>query len=309
MNTSSKRSYDRYSELFNKACSSVLFLIIALLTSALCVGNIINVFDAISTGNAITICITVLPALFITLTTIGLWILFINAKKNSVNGSTFGLVKSYPKFEQVIKIITFILVIIAIVAIIIGLFTLKLKIDEAIKETGGSLEELKDQMHVSFGGVEIPKEYVDIFNQTIEKFIDRYDYYLTTGITIATVIGVVTIIFIILELIRCSMLVKLISSAGKMFKTGHMQAPPSIFFCVLNFIFGAINIFASFAAITFNIFDFSWEMCLPGVTGVILVLIGIIVMINVRELKKIYSEWQTEIGMVSADAAAANGTK
>ena len=169
MDNSNVRSYDRYAGLFNKACSSVLFLVIAVLTSVLSVGNIINLFDTISSGDFLTILLALLPALFITLTTIGLWILFINAKKNSISGGTFGLVKCYPKYDQIIKVIGFVILIIAILAIIVGMFALKSEIDQAVDEADASVEELQNELRDALKDADIPEEYMGVVDDIIDK--------------------------------------------------------------------------------------------------------------------------------------------
>ena len=100
------------------------------------------------------------------------------------------------------------------------------------------------------------------------------------------------------------MLVKLLSSASNMYLTGRMTAPPSMFFCILNYIFAIISIIGSIitikpfgSVITINLFEFNWIMF---VTGVVQALIGVTVMINRKELKDVYSNWKAEIGMINA---------
>lgn len=298
MENSSARSYDRYAALLNKACSSVLFLIIALLTTALCVGNIITLFNVIPSGNFLSILFPLLSSLFISLTTIGLWALFINAKKNSIGSGSFGLVRCYPKYDQIIKTIIFIILILATTAIIIGLFTLKSKIDNAVNDNGDYIEEIKNEIRDYLDKADIPEEHWD----DIDKVIDKIEY-LTTGLIIITVACVFIIIFLIFELIRCATLVKFLLSAGNMFKTGHMVAPPSMFFCVLNYIFATINIVTVLSRT--NLMGFDWQMF---VTGIVLALIGVIFMINRKPVKDIYNAWKVEISMISPESSIPKNT-
>jgi hypothetical protein len=111
-------------------------------------------------------------------------------------------------------------------------------------------------------------------------------------------VSVVIIVFLILELIRCSLLVKFIKASSTMFKTGHMVAPPSMFFCVLNYIFSIISIIGSFAMGSFD-----WQLL---VNGLCIGLLGVIIHISREELNQVFTVWKMEIGMIFPDASAAN---
>ena len=88
-----------------------------------------------------------------------------------------------------------------------------------------------------------------------------------------------------------------------MFKTGHMVAPPSMFFCVLNYIFATINIVTVLSRT--NLMGFDWQMF---VTGIVLALIGVIFMINRKPLKDIYNAWKVEISMISPESSIPKNT-
>lgn len=288
MNTSTQqKSYERYTGLFNKVCSSPLFLVLAALVSVYCVFAIVGFFNAL--GSIISIPFAALDLLFALLTTIGVWMLFLGAKKKNISAGNFGLARSVIKYNQVIKTILLVCIIIVMIAVIALVFMLQASVGD---DTEALIEEIK--------GHELLANIPEDARASVDEVLTGMESILALGGIGLCIIAVIIAAVLILELIRFSKMASFLSGAKKTYKTGQMSAPPSMFFCVLSYIFAAIGIIGNLGVLEMT------TLSIPGLAYSLLIgLGGFIVMQNRKELASIYTAWQVEIGMVSPAAAAA----
>lgn len=285
-NTTQPKSYVRYTGLFNKVCSSVIFLVLACLVSVYCLMAAVDFFRSFS-GGIIAIIIAALPTLFAVLSTIGVWMMYTGAKKNNIGAGNIGLSASIVKWQQVIKTIVVVVAIIIVIAIVAILFMAQ----AAIGAAAGDANEAIGEITKSLSDMGVDAKTIS----SVRDILNNVGWLIGAGPIIIAVIGVIAIAVMIIEITRYSALVKFLNGATKMYKTGHMVAPPSMYFVVVTFIFAGYSIFTAIAgAGVMGALNIS-SLIYPAM----MVLVGIIILQNKDELASIYAAWQSEIGMMN----------
>ena len=289
-NSTQQKSYVRYTGLFNKVCSSVLFLVLACLVSVYCLMAVVDFFRSFS-GGPIAIVLAALPALFAVLSTIGVWMMYLGAKKNNIGAGNIGLSSSIVKWQQVIKTIFVVVAIIAVIAIVALLFLIQSELGGAVEDAGQLTAEISGTLN-EFG---LPAEAMS----AVKSVLDTLAFILSAGPIVVAIAGIVLIAILIIEISRYSALVKFLNGATKMYKTGHMVAPPSMFFVIVTFIFAGFSILTTImGASMFGSLKIA-DLIYPAM----MVIVGIIMLQNKDELASIYAAWQSEIGMVNPGVA------
>ena len=286
MNTSTQqKSYERYTSFFNKVCSSPLFLVFAALVSVYCVYAIVDFFGAL--GNIVFMLISGLNLLFAILSTIGVWMAFMGAKKGAISAGNFGLITSVAKFVRFITTFLTVIVTILSAAVVALIFTLKDKLVEIL----GSMEEAITEMGdmVSLG---------EDLTVTLSEFFATTKDYIENKSMMIMIACIAIVVFLIFALIRFAKGIKILNNAKNTYKTGAMKAAPTMFYPVLSFIVAAVGLYISFAVLSVSIFGIIYSL--------IIAVGGVLVLLNKNELASIYTAWQVEIGMISPAAAAAN---
>ena len=307
MNTSTQqKAYPRYTSLFSKVCGGPIFLALAILTSLYCVFAIVDLFGAL--GNIFGMILPVLNAIFSVFATVGVWMIYTGAKKNNIAPSNFGFLAMLPKYTRVIKTITAIFTILAVVLMVVFAYVagdlladIFNGIDEALAEVSSG------EGMLSMIGLD--KEAIE----PIQEAVHEISLLLTEGKVVATVIAIFVVLFLIFELIRFAKITSFLKTAKNTYKTGNMSAPPSMFFCVLTFIFAAATLVLNLGIIDFDMgvkvgiigmilgSGFSWS----GIIYALMIALGgVLILMNRAELENIYTQWQVAQGMIQPEAVA-----
>ena len=278
MNETNQKSYVQYTSLFNKVCSSPLFLVLAGLISAYTVASAIYFFGAM--GNVISMFIPGLNLIFSIVSTIAIWLIFAGAKKGNINPKLFKLAAWCGKYVRVVAnalsgAVAFLTFIVAALV-----YTLKDTLAEMLVGIADTISEMGESLDADVS--EVSDYFADLAISLEED-------------ALFILIGCVVIFLLcIISMVRFSMAFRFVKSIHKTYTTGHMVAAPTMTTPVFFFIFAAIGLYLSVPS-----FD------LTGICySLIIAMFGVLILLNKNELARIYGAWQKEIGMVTADAAA-----
>ncbi len=281
MSNESNKSYVQYTQLFNKVCSGPFFLVLAALVSAYAVVSAISFFGAL--GSVFAMALPGLNLLFAIVSTVACWLIFLGAKKGNIKPSLFKLATFSGKFVRTIAnavcgIVAFLSFIVAALV-----YTLADTLAEMLLWIGGTISDLGEAINVE----------VDVFSDFFTELAVALD-----DNAIMILIGCVVIFLLaILSMVRFSMGLGFVKNAHKTFTTGHMVAAPSMAIPVISFIIAAAGLYASCSILSFDPEGIVYSL--------IIAMMGVLILMNKKDLASIYAVWQKEIGMVSNDAAAA----
>lgn len=273
------KSYQRYMGLLNKVCGSVLFLVLAVLTttfSILTFGNLSR-----DSAGEFAVLLYFLPAVFSTLTSIGLWILFFAARKNKITGKKFGLVKAFPKFRQIMRVLCAIVVIVVVILLTVLMVGIQTTINTAASEVSILFEEIEETL-TEFG---LSAQQLSI----VTDLLKSASFIFAAGEVLVVFLGAVTVAIMILEAIRYSRLCRLLSIGKKLKKSGKMRMPSTGFYVTCSYVFAVVLFIWNLGFLPFSSFTLS-----GFVYPAMMVISAIIVKKSSKELNLIYSEWQEE---------------
>ena len=279
MNETNQKSYVQYTQLFNKVCSSPLFMVLAGLISAYTVASAIYFFGAV--GNVIAMAIPGLNLLFAIVSTIAVWLIFAGAKKGNLNPKLFKLATFSGKFVRgianalsgAVAFLTF------IVAALV--YTVKDILAEMLVGIADIINDLG--------------EAIDVDVDAITDFFAELAISLEDDAIMILISCVLIFLLAIISMVRFSMAFRFVKSIHKTYTTGHMVAAPTMSTPVIFFIIAAVGLYIS-CIMTFDLMGIFYSL--------IIVMLGVLMLMNKNELARIYGDWQKEIGMVTADAAA-----
>ncbi|MBQ9513915.1 MAG: hypothetical protein IJR66_02905 [Clostridia bacterium] len=209
--------------------ASPLGIIIACLLSFRCVLSVINLIGAFKNG-AIAIIISGVITLFAVLLAVGIWKVFIGAKKNRTNfGEGFGMVGAYTKFNQVIVTIVTVFVCIVAALVLALAFFLKSKISQYEAQIINALEQT--QTNPTTAGI-VPAEVVDL----VKKFFDLI-------VNKIAILVIIVALIVVGSIFMCIMYGKM-SGAFKRVKLNSSIPSGNIFTAVLCCIYSIVYIVA-----------------------------------------------------------------
>lgn len=206
-----------------------LGIIIACLLSFRCVLSVINLIGTFKDG-PIAIIISGVITLFAVLLAVGIWKVFIGAKKNRTNfGEGFGMVGAYTKFNQVIVTIVTVFVCIVAALVLALAFFLKNKIGQYESQILNTLNQMQsNSATASF----VPAEVVDLVKNFFDLIVNK----------IAILVIIVALV-VVGSIFMCIMYGKM-SGAFKRVKLNSSIPSGNIFTAVLCCIYSVVYIVA-----------------------------------------------------------------
>ncbi len=282
MNETNQKSYVQYTSLFNKVCSGPIFLVLAALSSVYMVVSAISFFGTL--GNLFAMFFPAINFVLSIISTIAFWMIFLGAKKGNIKPSFFKMATACAKFVRGIVSIITVGVTLASAATVALVFALKDTLIEMLDGMSNWITEIGDSIldKESAGAVET-------FFADLTDFVESKAILLCIGC-------IVLVVLFILSLIRFSKAIGFMKSVFETYTKGHMVAAPGMFFPIVSFIVAAFGLYLSFDGMDWMGIVYSLMIAVGGV----------LILLNKNELANIYKNWQAEMGMITADAAAAS---